>query len=163
MKINKTEIKLSEAESTKDYQNAAELFKEYACELGFDLEFQNFEEELKNIKAQYSRPYGIIILAQETGKKPVGCVGIRKLEGDICELKRMYIKKEGRGQGIGKAMLKKAIEIAQELGYTKIRLDTLPAMKSAIKLYENERFYQIEPYRYNSIKGAEYYEKSINN
>ncbi len=161
--MDKTKIKLVEADSIKDYQNAVKLFKEYACELGINLGFQNFEEELKNVKSQYGKPYGIIILAQEDGKEPIGCVGVKQFEGDICELKRMYIKKEGRGLGIGKALLKKSIEIGQKLGYSKMRLDTLPTMKSAIALYEKEGFYQIEPYRYNPIEGTKYYERNMKN
>lgn len=148
---------LKEAETDKEYQTAAKLFKEYAVHIGVDLGFQNFDKEVENIENQYSRPNGAIFIAYND-KTPLGCFGIRKLEDAVCELKRMYLRKEARGHGTGKKLLKKSIELGKELGYEKMRLDTLPTMQSAIGLYEKAGFYEIEPYRFNPIKGAKYFE-----
>ncbi len=153
---------LKEVQSPEGYDTAVNLFKEYAQEIGVDLEFQNFKKELENIEQQYSRPYGVIILATSEDNRVLGCFGIRKLEDTICELKRMYIRKNARGMSIGKQMLAKAIEIGIELGYAKMRLDTLPSMSAAIGLYEKMGFYPIEPYRYNPIEGTRYYELRLN-
>lgn len=150
-------IILKEVKSTEEYQVAAQLFKEYATQLNVDLSFQNFEQELLDIKIQYVRPKGIIYLAYDE-RKPVGCFGIRAFEGDICELKRMYLKTEMRGKGIGKQLLEKSIAVGKELGYLRMRLDTLPSMQSAIGLYQKMGFYEIEPYRFNPIEGTMYFE-----
>lgn len=151
-------MKLKEANSKKDYQQAAELFQMYASQIGVDLKFQNFSQEIKNLQAQYSRPFGILFLAYNAQEIPVGCFGIRALEGPICELKRMYVVKDTRGKGLGKRLLEKSIACAKELGYQKMRLDTLPSMLPAIGLYTKAGFYEIEPYRFNPIEGTKYFE-----
>lgn len=151
-------INLIEAKSLNDYRLAVELFKEYASHIKIDLAFQNFEKEIENLEAQYSKPKGIIYLAYKYQSTPVGCFGIRAFDGEICELKRMYLKNEARGLGIGKQMLEKAIEAGEELGYKKMRLDTLSTMHKAIHLYEKAGFYEIAPYRFNPIDGAKYFE-----
>ena len=147
------EVKLDE-----DYQIAAQLFKEYSTVIGIDLEFQNFSQEIATIKSQYSRPEGAIFLVYHEKNLASGCFGIRKLEDTICELKRMYLKTELQGLGIGKLMLEKSFECAKELGYQKMRLDTLSTMHAAISLYKKMGFYEIQPYRFNPIEGAKYFE-----
>ncbi len=153
-----TSIRFQEASSSHDYQLAAALFKEYAGQLGIDLEFQDFKTELEYIEQIYRRPFGSILLVYINSDNLAGCAGIRKFENTICELKRMYLRKPARGQGMGKALLQKSIALAKELKYTRMRLDTLPTMKQAIKLYEQEGFYEISSYRYNPIKGTKYFE-----
>ncbi len=148
----------TEVKSDKDYKTAIQLFKEYASQIGVDLEFQNFSNEIEEIERQYSRPKGVIFITYNEARSPLGCFGIRELEDSICELKRMYLKKEARGLGIGKRMLSKSIEIGKQLGYKKMRLDTLPTMQSAINLYKKVGFHEIEPYRYNPVDGAKYFE-----
>lgn len=149
------------ASSPADFQNAAVLFREYAEFLARDLSFQNFEKELEEITIQYSFPTGGLLLVQAEGELPVGCVGVKKFEEDICELKRMYIQPKGRGLGFGKKLLKQAFDLAKELGYAKMRLDTLPHLESAVHLYEAEGFYRIEAYTYNPFEGVRYYEKVL--
>jgi len=151
-------VELVEVKSDKEYKTVIELFKEYAFQINVDLSFQNFDIELKEIQKQYSRPYGIIFIVYDIDKKPIGCFGIRKLADTICELKRMYLKKEIRGMGIGNKLLTKAIEIGKELKYKRMRLDTLPTMESAIGLYKKIGFYEIDSYRFNPIEGTKYFE-----
>jgi len=151
-------FKLIEAKSTKDFKTAVQLFKEYASQIGVDLEFQDFNKEIENIESQYSRPKGILFVARNDKNAPLGCFAIRELKARICELKRMYLKKEARGLGIGRKMLDESIEIGKELGYKKMRLDTLPEMHAAITLYQKAGFYEIAPYRFNPIKGSKYFE-----
>ncbi len=154
-------IELEEATSEEDFKTAVVLFKEYAASLGVNLEFQNFSEEIENLESQYSRPKGIIFLATENNASTLGCFGIRELSGPICELKRMYLRQGARGRGIGKLMLERSIEVGRELGYRKMRLDTLPTMRTAIKLYEKMGFYEIKPYRFNPIDGTKYFEINL--
>jgi putative acetyltransferase len=155
------DIQIFEAVTESDYNTAKELFLEYAAELEFDLCFQNFDEELKQLKEQYGKPTGILYLVKYKSDF-AGCAGIRKFSGGICELKRMYIKESLRGKGAGKLLLKKAFEGAEKLGYYAMRLDTLPRMKAAIAIYEKTGFKEIKPYRLNPVEGAKYYEKIFN-
>ena len=147
-----------EANSAEDYKIASELFQEYAKQIQVDLEFQNFKEEIADLAAQYAPPQGILYVVKNEKNSPIGCFAIRALEEQICELKRMYLKKEGRGKGIGKKMLYHSINAGRQLGYKKMRLDTLPTMHTAIALYKQNGFYEITPYRHNPIKGTKFLE-----
>lgn len=151
-------VELLEARSDKEFETAVFLFKEYASQLGVDLSFQKFDKEILEIKQQYSRPTGILYIAYDMDENSLGCFGIRRFTDSICELKRMYVKKETRGRGIGKQFLHKAQEVARELNYQAMRLDTLPTMKSAIGLYKKIGFYEIDAYRFNPIEGTKYFE-----
>lgn len=150
------------AHTDADFEMAAELFREYAASLDFDLGFQNFEAELQQLDRQYGLPEGglILVLETETGLH-VGCVGVRKLENHIGELKRMYIRDAHRGKGIGKVLIDKALRLSRELGYTRLRLDTIGTMKAAIALYQQAGFYEIEPYRHNPNADAKYMEITL--
>lgn len=161
METNPLKITVHEAASEHEYTQAAELFRDYAYELPIDLDFQDFENELNTIAKMYAPPHGTLLFAVKNGNDILGCVAIRPFKGDICELKRMYVKPSGRGLGIGTRLLKEAIRKSRELGYAAIRLDTLATMKKAIQLYERSGFYEIPPYRFNPIPGAKYYEKNL--
>lgn len=148
------------ANTDAEFEQAKIVFREYADELCLDLSFQNFEEELKSIKTQYGKPDGGILLIK-SNEEIIGCIGVRKLENNIGELKRMYIKKAFRSKGFGKELLNKAIDLARELNYKKLRLDTLPTMNKAIKLYKEKGFVEIEAYRYNPVSGTIFFELEI--
>lgn len=150
--------KLVAVNSSKEYKIAIDLFKEYALQLGVDLSFQNFNQEIQNIEHQYAKPSGVIYIGFDNNEKPIACFGIRMFEDVICELKRMYVNKNYRGQGLGKKLLIKSIAVGKELGYKKMRLDTLPTMHTAIGLYKKLGFYEIPAYRFNPIKGTKYFE-----
>jgi GNAT superfamily N-acetyltransferase len=156
-------IKLRSAQTENDYALAKDLFVEYASQLGVDLSFQNFSNELEKIRTEYGPPTGVIILVFDEEENAIGCFAIRKFQDSVCELKRMYLRNEFQGKGIGKVMLKKAITIGSELGYERMRLDTLPTMESAIQLYSKVRFYEIEPYRFNPVQGTKYFEIQLAN
>ena len=153
--------RLVAVKSSKEYKIAISLFKEYALQLGVDLSFQNFNQELQNIEQQYAKPNGVLYIVFDNNEKAIGCFGIRMFEDAICELKRMYVNKNYRGQGLGKRLLIKSIEVGKELGYKKMRLDTLPTMKAAIGLYKKTGFYEIPAYRFNPIEGIKYFEMAL--
>lgn len=134
-----------------------QLFLEYAESLGVDLNFQDFESEINSLPGKYEPPDGILILASVNGKS-AGCVALRRLSKDICEMKRLYIRDEYRGLGIGKKLIVMTIEEAKKLKYRYMRLDTLPTMKKAQELYASLGFYDIEPYVYNPIEGTRFLE-----
>ena len=148
------------AETGPAFEEAKRLFREYASSLGVDLSFQDFEHELTTIDQQYIRPSGALLLVYDNGNS-IGCVGIRKIDLEIAELKRMYVQDGYRGLGIGVELLERALEMARELGYKKIRLDTLQPMEKAQALYRSFGFYEIPSYRFNPLEGAIYMEKQL--
>jgi GNAT superfamily N-acetyltransferase len=149
-----------EAISQEDYNIGLMLVKEYASQIGIDLGFQNFNDEIQDLSKQYARPQGIFILASEE-EDVFGCFGIRKLEPGICELKRMFIRDQYRGKGLGREMLLLSFHLAKELGYSKMRLDTLDTMIPAVNLYTASGFYEIPAYCFNPIPGARYFERVL--
>lgn len=140
-------------ESTTQLSHVRALFSEYAASIGFDLSFQDFQKELEELPGDYGPPTGCLLLAEEDGRI-AGCCALRKLSEDTCEMKRLYVRPEVRGKGIGKILAKAIIDEARKREYGKMRLDTVPAMKRAIRLYEALGFKEISPYRFNPIQGA---------
>jgi putative acetyltransferase len=150
-------LAIAAAASVADVAAARELFLEYAASLGFDLTFQGFEDELRALPGDYAPPAGALLLARTAGE-PVGCAGVRALEGRMCELKRLFVRPQARRGGVGRALTEAAIEAACGLGYERMRLDTVPAMAEARALYRSFGFVEIEPYRHNPIPGTSFME-----
>lgn len=148
------------AETPDDLNSASKLFGEYAKSLGFDLGFQDFAAELENLPGDYAPPRGCILLAKQDGKV-VGCGALRKWDEGICEMKRLYVILEARGQGIGRQLAEAIIARTKALGYKRLRLDTLSSMQAANQLYASLGFRPIAPYRYNPLAGAQFYEVSL--
>lgn len=153
-------LKIIQAQSESEINHIRELFKEYTDSLGFDLSFQNFEQELAELPGKYAPPQGRLFLAT-VNDKTVGCVGLRKFENDICEMKRLYIRPQFRGKGFGRTLAQKVIDESRIIGYKYMRLDTVPWMEQAISLYRSMGFIEIPAYRYNPIKGTLYFELKL--
>jgi carbonic anhydrase len=148
------------AGTEKEYTAAALLFKEYAAWLNIDLGFQNFEKEMQELDKMYSHPEGGIILCKHHDEY-IGCVGVRKIDEVTAEMKRMWVKTSVQGKGLGTELLNKAIILARECGYKKIRLDTLNSMIPAMTLYHKNGFIEIPPYYNNPDERAVYFEKEL--
>ncbi len=150
------------ASSEDDIALARTLFTEYGRSLNFSLCFQDFDRELAELPGDYASPDGRLILVYHR-QTPVGCVALRKIDSQICEMKRLYVRPEFRGEGFGRALAETALEEAKKIGYRFMRLDTVPEMKEAISLYESIGFKKIPPYRDNPVPGAIYLEIDLAN
>ncbi|HUN80297.1 MAG TPA: GNAT family N-acetyltransferase [Phycisphaerae bacterium] len=133
------------------------LFREYAESLGFHLCFQDFDREMAELPGKYTPPEGRLLIAKWSGRI-AGCVAMKQLGDGICEMKRFYVRPELRGKGIGQAVAKAIIEESRLAGYARMRLDTVPSMQSAIRIYESLGFKDTEPYVYNPVPGVRYLE-----
>jgi ribosomal protein S18 acetylase RimI-like enzyme len=151
-------LAFNHAASPPHIAQARELFLEYAQSLGFSLCFQNFDEELAGLPGDYAPPDGRLLLAEYDGEL-VGCVALHQLEPSISEMKRLYLRPQFRGKGLGCALADRIIAEAREIGYQRIRLDTVePVMKDAVAMYRRLGFREIEPYCNNPMPGALYME-----
>ncbi|HSS62959.1 MAG TPA: GNAT family N-acetyltransferase [Gammaproteobacteria bacterium] len=150
--VTKTDDALIEAART--------LFREYADSLGVDLSFQNFEDEMARFPRGYLSPDGVLCVAR-AGDSAIGCVAVRRLEQTLCEMKRLYVRPDARGRGLGRRLAEAAIAAARRLGYRRMRLDTLPSMGSARELYAVLGFREIAPYYHNPIEGTRYMELDL--
>jgi putative acetyltransferase len=148
------------AESKEFIEQIRKLFMEYASSLDFKLCFQDFDKELASLPGDYTPPNGRLYLAFERSES-VGCVGLRRLEESACEMKRLYVKPNNRREGIGRALAELVIGDARNIGYSKMRLDTVATMMPAIALYRSLGFKEIPPYRHNPIASAIYLELDL--
>jgi ribosomal protein S18 acetylase RimI-like enzyme len=136
------------------------LLREYAASLDFDLSFQDFERELADLPGEYAPPTGGLFLAL-VDDRPVGCVALRRLDRETCEMKRLYVRPTARGLRVGRGLAEAVIDEARRLGYARVRLDTVPGMDRALALYRALGFYEIGAYRFNPIAGAKYMERHL--
>jgi len=142
-------------------EDTRELFREYSAWAETDLCFQNFEKELAALPGSYAEPDGRLLLAFHDGKL-AGCVGLRKIGAGICEMKRVFVRDAFRERGIGRSLIRAVIQQATEIGYERMRLDTLPPqMNDAIALYRSFGFKEIEPYYDNPVAGAKFMELNL--
>lgn len=124
---------------------ARALFEEYAAWLGVDLSFQGFAAELGGLPGPYAPPQGRLLLALQDGLA-LGCVALRPQEEGVCEMKRLYVRPPFRGQGVARQLVDRLVHEARLTGYQRMRLDTLPGMRAAIRLYEALGFVRCPAY-----------------
>jgi ribosomal protein S18 acetylase RimI-like enzyme len=154
-------VELIQTTTEEQIEAARELFKEYAAGLAIDMCFQSFDLELQTLPGKYAMPDGRLLLAYADDEL-AGCIALRKLDDRTCEMKRLFLRPGFRGRGYGRRMINKLIEVAREIGYQRMVLDTLPGkMDAAISLYRELGFEEIPAYYYNPLEGAVYLERAI--
>jgi len=155
---NKT-LKIFPAQTDKDFEIAKKLFVGYADSLGFDLAFQDFQQELDNLAEYYNLPDNCLMLVKYKGQI-VGCVGLKRFSDEICEMKRLYVRPQFQGLGIGRALAQAVIEQARKIGYTHMRLDFI-APRVSETLYKSLGFTEIAPYEDIPIAGSKFMELKL--
>jgi GNAT superfamily N-acetyltransferase len=142
-------IKIIEVQTATEMAQVKDLFRAYfqflAQEQGLDISYQGIEDELASLPGKFTPPDGRLVLALMS-EQPVGCAALRRIEEQVCELKRMFVLPQYRGQGAGKMLAHRLIEDARTTGYACMRLDTANFFAAAIHLYESLGFQRIEPY-----------------
>ncbi len=153
-------FRLTLVNTTEHVESARRLFREYAGSLGVDLAFQDFESELRDLPGEYAPPRGRLFLAFEE-ESEAGCGALRPLDVEICEMKRLYVRREFQGRGLGQQLAETLIQEARGIGYRAMRLDTLPMMLQAQELYRKLGFVEIAAYRYNPVPGSRFLELDL--
>lgn len=148
-------LEIVPARGPADLSAARALFSEYALGLGVDLSFQGFGQELDTLPGRYAPPRGRLLLAWRDGE-PAGCVALRPLDETTCEMKRLYVRGQRRGEGLGRQLVERLCREARDAGYARICLDTLPGMGAAQSLYAALGFVQVEPYTFNPFPDARF-------
>ena len=156
-------LTISPVKTNEDIELVRELFEEYLAWRKREnsissQESQAFQRQLTELPAEFVPPNGCLLLAGYA-EQPIGCVGLRKLSDDVCEMKRLYVRPQFRGRGVGKDLAKAVIEQAKKIGYTCMRIDTFDNVAKA--LYASLGFREIEPYRYNPIEGVVFMELKL--
>jgi putative acetyltransferase len=139
-------MEIVHAQSPSDIACVRALFEEYAAWLGVDLGFQNFQAELAALPGLYIPSRGSLLLARADNAAPAGCVAMRPLSHSVCEMKRLFVRPDFRGRGLGRQLVERIIADARASGYSLMRLDTLPAITAALQLYESMGFIRCAPY-----------------
>lgn len=154
---------ITKVRSPEDLTVIEDLFIAYTKWLNIDLAYQNFKAELASLPGKYSPPGGELLLARSTtSKEPLGCVALRPLMVPACaEMKRLYVTPEGRGTGVGKALIKAIMAIAKESGYTEIKLDTLRHMEAALGIYKSFGFTECEKYYETPMEDTVFLKKEL--
>ena len=154
-------MKLIQAKSPEEIQQVRKLFEEYVAWLGINLCFQNFDKEVAELPGDYAPPSGRLTLATESDDV-AGCIALRRIGEDVCEMKRLYVRPQFRGKGLGRTLAENLIHEGRSIGYKRMRLDTLPGkMDRAIAMYRRLGFNNIEPYDNNPVEGAAFMELEL--
>lgn len=153
-------LKITKAQSPENLEQTRELFCEYQKEIDVDLCFQSFEEELTGLPGKYAEPEGVILLAYWK-LQLAGCVALRPIQEGICEMKRLFVRREFKGKGIGKALALAIIQEGKDRNYRKMHLDTLERLQPAVRLYQKLGFTPIDAYYNNPFEGVVYFSKVL--
>lgn len=167
MKLSNVEV--TQPTTQEELAEIGTLFRNYALWLNVDLCFQDFEAEVAALPGCYAPPRGRLLLAKtndqaniQTHNLAIGCVGLRPLESDVCEMKRLWVEPAFTGMGLGRYLAEAIIEAGAELGYRVMRLDTIPErLEAAQHIYQSLGFKEIPHYYANPLDGVVMYERDL--
>lgn len=148
-------IRFRTADFPRDTKAILEIWREYIASPTVSLDFQDNEAEFANLPGKYAAPDGRIILA-ERNMQIVGCIAFRKVDQEICEMKRLYVRPSARGLGLGNQLTRHLIEAAREAGYVQIRLDVLAEFEKAREIYQANGFVPADPVSHNPLPGTSF-------
>ncbi|ASU37114.1 GNAT family N-acetyltransferase [Herbaspirillum sp. meg3] len=148
-----TEIRPAQFPADRDA--VIELFREYIGSVSVDLGFQDYEAEFAALPGKYAAPDGRLLLAWR-GDRIVACVALRKINAEICEMKRVYVRPEARGEQLGRRLVARILQEAQDAGYTRICLDVLPEFAAAQHIYASFDFVETTPFTFNPVPGTKF-------
>jgi ribosomal protein S18 acetylase RimI-like enzyme len=153
-------MQIRQATTKEEIETARVLFREYAAWLQVDLCFQNFAEELASLPGLYAPPRGRLLIASLDGEA-AGCVALRPLKDSVCEMKRLFVRPEFRGQNVGRKLAERIVAEAKGIGYASMVLDTLPSMEAALGLYERLGFVRRTAYYETPLKETVFLELKL--
>ena len=136
------------------------LLREYPSQVPVPLEVLDFEAWLDTLPGPYGPPGGRLLVARYEGE-PAGCVALRGLGGGAAEVKRLYVRERFRGLGLARALVQELIDIARQIGYARLRLDTHESMIPAQTLYRSFGFTEIAPYWEHPVPGVVFFELTL--
>jgi len=139
-------IRIVPARTLAEFTATAALFRAYAASLNIDLAPQGFQKELDALPGPYAPPEGELLLAKRGGDHVLGCIAMKRLEPGVAELKRLYVRDQARGGGLGRTLVDAMLDVAVQRGYAQVKLDTLPQMQAAIALYTSFGFEPVPAY-----------------
>jgi N-acetylglutamate synthase-like GNAT family acetyltransferase len=137
------------------------LLRDYERSIGVDLCFQDFEAELEKLPGEYVAAVRGAFLVADNGDGLVGCVALRAVSAESCEMKRLYVDPRARGSGLGRQLVECVLNRARSFGYRKMLLDTLPSMQTAQALYRRVGFVETRSYRHNPVPGVTFLELTL--
>lgn len=153
--------RLGDAISPDQIDAVRALFLEYQEAIGLDLSYQGFAEEVEGLPGEYAQPHGALLIATTTQGRPLGCIAMRRIDDDRCEMKRLYVVRAGRGAALGERLVDALVERARELGYRQMLLDTLPSMTAAIALYRRLGFRSGQAYGKAALDEALFFVRDL--
>jgi GNAT superfamily N-acetyltransferase len=151
---------ISPARTRTELISLAALFRAYAGSLDIDLGPQGFQKEVDALPGIYAPPQGELLLAKR-GDHVLGCIALKPLAPGVAEIKRLYVREQARGLGVGKALVAAILATARTCGYSQVKLDTLPQMQSAIALYTAAGFAPIPAYGSHAYPGLVCFGKTL--
>ena len=146
-------LRIAPAATAHDLADIRLLFGEYAGLVAEALCFQNFDEELAALPGAYAPPGGALLIARDTDAA-AGCVALRRIDAGTGEMKRMFVRESYRGSGLGRKLALAVIDAARQRHYSRMVLDTLPKLATAIALYRELGFVETGPYLPAPTPGA---------
>lgn len=148
-------VEIRQARFPEERAAVEAIFREYIASPSVSLAFQDYEPELAALPGKYAPPAGALLLAWQSGRA-IGCVAMRPVDEAICEMKRLYVRPDGRGLGLGRRLAEAIIAAAREAGYAEMRLDVLPEFERAREVYHALGFRPAEPVTHNPVPGTSF-------